>query len=96
MAKLNMVCPFTQRVCVECPIYRGRHFYHCFSKSISGSEWEKTKHSYVEFRKAEQVKDNDKTFGIPAEMVLKSSVLHDVEELIESEELSKLKERRKG
>jgi hypothetical protein len=27
MAKTKMLCPFNQRLCDECPIYRGRHFY---------------------------------------------------------------------
>ncbi len=27
MAKTDMLCPFTQRLCTECALYRGRHFY---------------------------------------------------------------------
>ncbi|MFC1871564.1 hypothetical protein ACFLYF_04100 [Chloroflexota bacterium] len=27
MAKTNMLCPFNQKICDECPLYRGRHYY---------------------------------------------------------------------
>ena len=27
MAKTNMLCPFSDRLCSECPLYRGRHYY---------------------------------------------------------------------
>jgi len=27
MAKTNMLCPFSDRLCSECPLYRGRHRY---------------------------------------------------------------------
>ena len=94
MSKISMACPFTHHECTECPVYRGRHFYHCFSKSIQGSEWEMVKHSYVEFRKPEG--DNDKTFGMPDEIILESAVISNVEDIVENEELSRLKERREG
>jgi hypothetical protein len=27
MAKTKMLCPFSNRLCSECPLYRGRHYY---------------------------------------------------------------------
>jgi len=36
MAKIDMVCPFTQRLCDECPLYRGRHYYLCFCEKYRG------------------------------------------------------------
>jgi hypothetical protein len=36
MAKIEMVCPFTQRLCDECPLYRGRHYFLCFCKNYRG------------------------------------------------------------
>ena len=36
MAKINMRCPFNQRLCDECPLYRGRHYYLCFCKKYRG------------------------------------------------------------
>jgi hypothetical protein len=36
MAKEDMICPFSGKLCRECPIYRGRHYYLCFSKRYRG------------------------------------------------------------
>jgi len=36
MAKEKMLCPFSGKLCKECPLYRGRHYYLCFSKSYRG------------------------------------------------------------
>lgn len=36
MAKEKMLCPFNGRLCRECPLYRGRHYYLCFNKSYRG------------------------------------------------------------
>jgi hypothetical protein len=27
MAKTNMLCPFSNKLCRDCPLYRGRHYY---------------------------------------------------------------------
>ena len=37
MAKENMICPFSNRLCEECPCYRGRHYYLCFCVKYRGS-----------------------------------------------------------
>ncbi|MCX7857258.1 MAG: hypothetical protein N2513_04675 [Deltaproteobacteria bacterium] len=31
MTKIRIVCPISGSVCIECPIYRGRHYYLCIS-----------------------------------------------------------------
>lgn len=31
-----MICPFTGKLCRECALYRGRHYYLCFSKKYRG------------------------------------------------------------
>jgi hypothetical protein len=36
MAKIDMVCPFNRRLCDECPLYRGRHYYLCFCEKYRG------------------------------------------------------------
>lgn len=36
MAKVDMLCPFSQRLCDECPLYRGRHYYLCFCEKYRG------------------------------------------------------------
>ncbi len=36
MAKEKMVCPFSNRLCEECALYRGRHYYLCFCRKYRG------------------------------------------------------------
>ena len=36
MAKEDMICPFSGKLCRECAIYRGRHYYLCFNKKYRG------------------------------------------------------------
>lgn len=36
MAKERMNCPFTNRLCEECALYRGRHYYLCFYEKYRG------------------------------------------------------------
>jgi hypothetical protein len=36
MAKKDMLCPFSGDLCKECPQYRGRHYYLCFSSKYRG------------------------------------------------------------
>jgi hypothetical protein len=36
MAKINMICPFSHKLCDECPLYRGRHYYLCFCQKYRG------------------------------------------------------------
>ena len=67
MAKEVMICPFSGELCRECPIYRGRHYYLCFSKKYRG---------HIEKPGEDNGKDNPDTpevepvrqFGIPAQM----------------------------
>ncbi len=36
MAKKRMLCPFSGKLCKECALYRGRHYYLCFCKEYRG------------------------------------------------------------
>lgn len=36
MAKTRMICPFSNRLCEECPLYRGRHYFLCFCEKYRG------------------------------------------------------------
>jgi len=36
MAKFEMLCPFSEKLCFECPQYRGRHYYICFNTKYRG------------------------------------------------------------
>jgi len=53
-----------------------------------------TRYSTVEYRNSDR--NNDKTFGMPADISLSSSVISDVEDVIQSEDFAGLKERREA
>jgi len=36
MAKTGMLCPFSGKLCVDCSVYRGRHYYLCFCENYRG------------------------------------------------------------
>ena len=36
MAKTKMMCPFSDKLCKECALYRGRHYYLCFCEKYRG------------------------------------------------------------
>jgi hypothetical protein len=36
MAKTEMLCPFSDKPCQECPQYRGRHYFLCFQTKYRG------------------------------------------------------------
>ena len=36
MAKEKVLCPFSNKVCAECALYRGRHYFLCYSSSYRG------------------------------------------------------------
>lgn len=37
MAKKEMICPLSGRLCRNCAVYTGRHYFLCYSKSYKGS-----------------------------------------------------------
>ena len=36
MAKTKMRCPFNDKLCIECQLYRGRHYFLCACKDYRG------------------------------------------------------------
>jgi hypothetical protein len=36
MAKERMICPFSNELCKECALYRGKHYYLCFCQKYRG------------------------------------------------------------
>ncbi len=36
MAKTKMMCPFSNKLCEECALYRGRHYFLCFCEKYRG------------------------------------------------------------
>lgn len=58
MAKEKMLCPFSGKLCKECPLYRGRHYYLCFNKSYRG-HLENTDEAAAENKPGEPVWEPD-------------------------------------
>ncbi len=84
MAKMKMICPFSKKVCTECAIYRGRHFYLCFSKEYSGTSLGSNQ---IDELKAKYIKTNkkqDEKFNIPDGIQTNSKWIKNVEELQEN------------
>jgi hypothetical protein len=97
MAKVKMACPISKGPCVDCAIYRGRHFYMCFSKEYRGvtlgaSQIDEMKSQY---KKKLQDDARDVRFGMPEELQASSKWIRNVEELTEdlAEVGEKLKKR---
>jgi hypothetical protein len=84
MARLKMTCPISKGACVECAIYRGRHFYMCFSKeyhgvSLGAEQIDELKAQY----KSKDNNDHDKKFGMPDDIQKSSKWIHNVEDITE-------------
>lgn len=75
MAKTKMICPFSGELCVECPQYRGRHYYLCFAKKYRGYLGAKKDNAIEvnpppELKKTHEITDN---FRLPIPPPLKPS-----------------------
>jgi hypothetical protein len=79
MAKEKMVCPFTKRMCVNCSIYRGRHYYMCFSKGYQGCLLESGE---IEKLKSEPKTVSDFKFDMPDKMPVSTKRINNVEDVV--------------
>ncbi|MCX5809492.1 MAG: hypothetical protein NTX36_09005 [Proteobacteria bacterium] len=79
MAKEKMVCPISKTMCVECSIYRGRHYYLCFSKGYHGSLLES---GLVDNLKMKPEEATDVKFGIPDNMLTSSKCIKNIEDIV--------------
>jgi hypothetical protein len=82
MAKVNMTCPISKGVCTECAIYRGRHFYLCFSKEYHGvslgiAQIDELK---AQYKKGNEV--HDEKFGMPDGIHTSPKWIQDVEDIV--------------
>jgi hypothetical protein len=84
MAKVKMVCPISRGVCVDCAIYRGRHYYLCFAPKyrINAAGPEAPTEEC-----GKQVGSPDSTFGMPDFIELGPKCMRNVEEIVERREL---------
>lgn len=79
MAKEKMVCPISKGMCVDCAIYRGRHYYLCFSRGYHGC--------LLESEEIEQLKDESETvqgagFSFPDDVFKSLKCLENVEDIV--------------
>lgn len=84
MARVKMMCPISKEACTECPIYRGRHFYLCFSKEYHGVSF--GAEQIDELKALYTLQDNtgqEKKFGMPDDLQYSPTWIHNVEELAE-------------
>lgn len=59
MKKMPDMCPISGKACKNCPLYRGRHFNHCFHAHYkeyidnvnSNKEFEATKYGWCKLDK---------------------------------------------
>jgi hypothetical protein len=72
MRRFKLLCPISKHGCVECPIYRGRHYLLCNRADPPGN-----------VRKNEDTL----IFSIPDDLLSCEKVIKNVEELIERSEL---------
>jgi len=90
MAKVKMTCPFSKGACIDCAIYRGRHFYICFSKEYRGVSLGAQQ---IEELKAQYTKEKEhNSFDMPDTIMTGSKCMQNIEDLIQLEEF---KEKRK-
>jgi hypothetical protein len=90
MAKIAMACPFSGKICRDCAVYRGSHYYLCFKKEyrgcLVGENGKATKEKTVY-----GVKDFE--VNVPKEILTSRKVIKDVEVMLEAEEFGKFKEK---
>jgi hypothetical protein len=93
MAKISMTCPFSNKACVECAVYRGRHLYLCFEKGHRRCEWDFSVHSSTGLRKVHG--NEDETSRSRTDIPTRPMLISNVEDLIEEEEFLRFEEKRR-
>jgi hypothetical protein len=89
MARVPISCPFSGKVCTECAIYRGRHFYLCSAKRYFGCEWDISLHASIELPNNHG--KEEETFQRLTDIPASPRMISDVEDLIEAEEFSRFR-----
>ncbi|MCX5817997.1 MAG: hypothetical protein NTX75_17420 [Proteobacteria bacterium] len=79
MAKEKMICPISKTMCVDCAIYRGRHYYLCFSKGYHGSLLES---GLIDNLKMKPKEATDVKFGIPDNILTSPNCIQNIEDKI--------------
>jgi len=90
MAKHKIVCPFSGTACKECAVYRGRHYYLCYSAAYRGSSFDPER--IRELKIAETPDEPGKTFGMPEKIDVGAQCVRNVEEYGIEKEFAALKQ----
>lgn len=89
MAKHKILCPISRTACIECAIYRGRHYYLCYSQNYKGTSFDPDR--IEELKAAETKENNDATFGMPEKIEVGSQCINNFEEYVIEKEFAALK-----
>ncbi len=89
MAKHKILCPISGSACTECPVYRGRHYYLCYSAAYKGTSFDPER--IKELKEAEKKKEPDETFGMPEKIDVGAQCVRNVEEYGVEREFAVLK-----
>jgi len=90
MAKLKMLCPISKTACIDCPIYRGRHFYLCFSNGYHDALIEKNQLKELKSSVFGKKEKEDLVFGFPDEILkVDLKCIHNVEDVVFEKEFKK-------
>jgi len=82
MAKAQMVCPFSKKQCIDCAIFRGRHYYVCLAPNFNGCSWGWSKKAVFKHDRAARRFEVEKPPVLPRS----SKWIHNVEDLVERSE----------
>lgn len=82
MAKVQMVCPFSKKLCIDCAIFRGRHYYLCFAPNFNALSRNSSKTPGFKPNGSAGSFDVPK----PPELPRSSKWIHNVEDLVERSE----------
>jgi hypothetical protein len=90
MAKHKILCPISGTACIECGIYRGRHYYLCYSQNYRGTSFDPERIS--ELKAIEMKTSKDKTFGMPERIEVGAQCINNFEEYVIEKEFAALKD----
>lgn len=86
MKKAKMPCPFTGGRCVECSLYRGRHYNLCFSEHFQNIKNKRSINKHLRVGE----KREDYRHQIPGNLFLGTlNVMSNIEDIVVKQELGK-------
>jgi len=89
MAKHKILCPISGGACIECAIYRGRHYYLCYSQNFRGTSFYPER--IQELKSTDRADETDETIGMPEKIDGGKQCIRNVEEYGIEREFAALK-----